>query len=201
MQVFVGKEQYPVMALVDTGSELNIITEDAAVKSSLTNRKLKINSRQIGGHTTSLIGLSEFTQGILPSGEEKEIHFSIAKGEVHTVLGRPFLADNNIRLDFSQKQGGIFSYQEADEMRLFMPICKPHILGWQTGPPIGMELCSMGKIKDWFRKVRLKEVEDKSKAKIKRIFRLTKNKDYQKIKCMEFNADKILSIMDRGIED
>ncbi|MBW0570913.1 hypothetical protein O181_110628 [Austropuccinia psidii MF-1] len=103
MQVFVGPEEYPVMALVDTGSDINIITEDAEIKDSLLNRKLKGNLRGIGGNPTSLIGLAEFTHGPFPSGEEKEIHFFIAKGAVHTVLGRPFLADNNIRLDFSKK--------------------------------------------------------------------------------------------------
>ncbi|MBW0582107.1 hypothetical protein O181_121822 [Austropuccinia psidii MF-1] len=75
------------------------------------------------------------------------------------------------------------------------------MLGWQTGPPRGMELCSMGKIKDWFSKVKLKEAEDKSKEKIKSIFKSTKNKDYQKIKSMECNLDERLSIMDRGIEN
>ncbi|MBW0527255.1 hypothetical protein O181_066970 [Austropuccinia psidii MF-1] len=134
MQVFVGKEEYPVMILVDTGSELNILTEDAAIKASLPNRRLNRNLRGIGGHTTSLIGLSEFTQVLLPSGEAKEIHFFSAKGAVHTVLGRPFMAYNNVRLEFSQKQGEIFSYQEADDRRLCMSICKPHMLGWQTGP-------------------------------------------------------------------
>ncbi|MBW0549635.1 hypothetical protein O181_089350 [Austropuccinia psidii MF-1] len=151
------------MELVDTGLELSIITEDAAIKASLPNRKLNINFRGIGGHKTSSVGLAEFTQVLFPSGEEKEINFFIAKGEVHTVLGRPFLAENNISLDFSQKKHEIFSYQEADGRRLCMPICKPHMLGWQTGPPRGMELCSMGEIKDCFSKVKVKEAEDKSK--------------------------------------
>ncbi|MBW0533151.1 hypothetical protein O181_072866 [Austropuccinia psidii MF-1] len=66
MQVSVGKEEYPVMTLVDTGSELNIVTEDAAIKASLPNRKLNMNSRGIGGHKTSLIVLAEFTQVLLP---------------------------------------------------------------------------------------------------------------------------------------
>ncbi|MBW0570063.1 hypothetical protein O181_109778 [Austropuccinia psidii MF-1] len=68
MQVVVGKEEYPVMALVYTGSELNIITEDAAIKALLPNRKLNINLRVIGGHSKSLIGLAELTQGLFPSG-------------------------------------------------------------------------------------------------------------------------------------
>ncbi|MBW0542086.1 hypothetical protein O181_081801 [Austropuccinia psidii MF-1] len=68
------------------------------------------------------------------------------KRAVHTVLGRPFLEDNNIRLEFSHKQGGILSYQEPDGRKLCMPICNPQALGWQTGPPRGMDLCNMAKL-------------------------------------------------------
>ncbi|MBW0583824.1 hypothetical protein O181_123539 [Austropuccinia psidii MF-1] len=75
------------------------------------------------------------------------------------------------------------------------------MLGWQTGPPIGMEICSMGKITDWLSKVKLREAEDKSKAKIKSIFKLTKNKDDQKTNFMECNVDERISIMDRRIEN
>ncbi|MBW0489130.1 hypothetical protein O181_028845 [Austropuccinia psidii MF-1] len=102
-----------------------------------------MNLRGIGGHTTSLAALSEFTSIILASGEETQIHCFIANVSIHTVLGRPFLADNNIRLEFSHKQGGILSYQEPDGRRVCMPICKPQALGWQTGPPRGMDLCNM----------------------------------------------------------
>ncbi|MBW0533452.1 hypothetical protein O181_073167 [Austropuccinia psidii MF-1] len=54
--------------------------------------------------------------------------------------------DNNIRLEFSHKQGKILSYQEPDGRRLRIPICKPQALGWQTGPPRGMDLCNMEKL-------------------------------------------------------
>ncbi|MBW0521641.1 hypothetical protein O181_061356 [Austropuccinia psidii MF-1] len=150
MQVFAGKEECPVMELADTGSELNLITEDAEMKASLPKRKLKINLRGVGGHTRSLIGLDEFTQVLLPSGEVKVINFFISKGAVHIVLGRPFLENNNIRLDSSQKQQEISSYQESDGRRFCMRIFKPHNLGWQTGPPRGMKLCLMEIIKYFF---------------------------------------------------
>ncbi|MBW0522511.1 hypothetical protein O181_062226 [Austropuccinia psidii MF-1] len=146
MDIFIGKEEYPIKALVDTGAELNIITEEIETKSSLTKRKLNMNLRGIGGHTTSLVALSEFTPIILASGEEAQIHFFIAKGYFHTVLGRPFFSDNNIRLEFSHKQGEILSYQEPDGRRLCTPICKPQALGWQTGPPRGIYLCNMAKL-------------------------------------------------------
>ncbi|MBW0469475.1 hypothetical protein O181_009190 [Austropuccinia psidii MF-1] len=105
-----------------------------------------MNLRGIRGHTTSLVALSEFTPIILDAGEETKIHSFIAKGSVHTVLGRLFLAENNIRLEFSHKKGEILSYQEPDGRILCMPRCKPQALGWQTGPPRGMDLCNMAKL-------------------------------------------------------
>ncbi|MBW0551643.1 hypothetical protein O181_091358 [Austropuccinia psidii MF-1] len=146
IQIFIGKKEYPIKALVDTGAELNIIPEETAIKASLTTKNLNMNLRGIGGHTTSLAALSEFTLIILASGEETQIHFFISKGSVPTVLGRPFLADNNIRLEFSHKRGEILSYQEPDGRILCMPICKPQALGWKTGPPRGMDLCNMAKL-------------------------------------------------------
>ncbi|MBW0540758.1 hypothetical protein O181_080473 [Austropuccinia psidii MF-1] len=125
MEIFIGKEEYPIKALVDIGAELNIIPEEIAIKSTLTTRKLNMNLGGIGGHNTSLVALSEFTLIILASGEETQINFFIAKGSFHTVLARPFLAYKNIRLEFSHKQGEILSYQEPDGRRLCMPICKP----------------------------------------------------------------------------
>ncbi|MBW0477088.1 hypothetical protein O181_016803 [Austropuccinia psidii MF-1] len=73
--------------------------------------------RGIGGHSTAIVGLAENTPIILPSGDERRIHFFVARGAVHTVVGRPFLADNGIRLDHSQDQGEILSYKEPDGRR------------------------------------------------------------------------------------
>ncbi|MBW0554478.1 hypothetical protein O181_094193 [Austropuccinia psidii MF-1] len=61
MQVYLGEEGHEIMALVDTGSKLNIIPEDSEIKAGLTKRCLNMNLRQIGGHCTSIVGLAEFT--------------------------------------------------------------------------------------------------------------------------------------------
>ncbi|MBW0466718.1 hypothetical protein O181_006433 [Austropuccinia psidii MF-1] len=146
MEIFIGKEEYPIKALVDTGAELKIIPEEIEIKASLTTRYLYINLKGIGGHTTSLVALSEFTPILLASGEETQINLFIEKGSVNTVLGRPFLEEKNIRLEFFHKQGEIPSSQEPDGRRLCMPICKPQAIGWQNGPPGGMHLCNMAKL-------------------------------------------------------
>ncbi|MBW0561628.1 hypothetical protein O181_101343 [Austropuccinia psidii MF-1] len=148
MQVYLGEEGHEIMALVDTGSELNIIPEDSAIKAGLTTRCLNMNLRGIGGHCTSIVGLAEFTPITLVTGEERNIHLFVARGAVHTVLGRPFLADNNIRLDFSQQKGEIFSYIEPDGRRLCLPICLPQKVGWRENPPAGMETCAVSKLED-----------------------------------------------------
>ncbi|MBW0470216.1 hypothetical protein O181_009931 [Austropuccinia psidii MF-1] len=57
MEILIGKEEYPIRALVETGAELNIIPEEIAIKSPLTTRKLNLNLRGSGGHTTSLVAL------------------------------------------------------------------------------------------------------------------------------------------------
>ncbi|MBW0559261.1 hypothetical protein O181_098976 [Austropuccinia psidii MF-1] len=130
MEIFVGKEEYPIKALWDTGAELKIIPEEIEIKVSLTTRYLNINLRGIGGHTTSFVAFPEFTPITLASGEENQIKFFIAKVSVNTVI-----EENNIRLEFFHKQSEISSPQEPDGRRLCMPICKPQSIGWQTGTP------------------------------------------------------------------
>ncbi|MBW0460945.1 hypothetical protein O181_000660 [Austropuccinia psidii MF-1] len=114
MEIFIGKEEYPIKELVDTGSELNRIPEEMEIKNSLTTRKPKMNLRGIGGHTTLLVALSEFIPIVLARGGETQKHLFIAKGCFHTVIGRQLFVDNKIILEFFLKQGKILSDQEAD---------------------------------------------------------------------------------------
>ncbi|MBW0477553.1 hypothetical protein O181_017268 [Austropuccinia psidii MF-1] len=143
MEIFIGKEESLIKESVDTGAELKIIPEEIALIASLTTRDLNMNLRVIGGHTTSLVELSEFTPIISASGEEIQLQFFIAKVSVHTVLGRSFLEDKNIRLEFFHKQREILIYQEPYGRMVCIPTCKPQANGWQTGPPRGIYLCNM----------------------------------------------------------
>ncbi|MBW0506180.1 hypothetical protein O181_045895 [Austropuccinia psidii MF-1] len=112
-------------------------------------RTLDRKLRGIGGHSTAIVGSAENAPIILPSGGERRIHFFVARGAVHTVVGRPFLAHNGIRLDHSQDQGEILSYKEPDGRRFCIPICSPETKGWHIHPPKGMELCNSTQIEEW----------------------------------------------------
>ncbi|MBW0542330.1 hypothetical protein O181_082045 [Austropuccinia psidii MF-1] len=135
IEVSVGQERHIVKELVHTGAELSIIPEVESMKARLPKRVLNMRLRGIGGHSTAIVGLSEDTVLVLKSGDERKIHFFVARGAVHTAIGRPFLADNGIRLEHSQQQGEILSYKESDGRRLCIPICAPESKGWHTGPP------------------------------------------------------------------
>ncbi|MBW0584423.1 hypothetical protein O181_124138 [Austropuccinia psidii MF-1] len=175
MEVFIGREEYPTMALVDTGSEINIIPDEIEIRTSLTSRKLNKNLRGTGGHTKSLVGLSEFTPITIITGEDKEIHLFIAKGAVHTMLGRPCLADNKVKLEFSHKQGEIFSYREQDGHRLCLPIFNPQAMGWQISPPRGMELLCI--FRDWKMVITWSRIIQKKRNRGNRKLILNKNED------------------------
>ncbi|MBW0494732.1 hypothetical protein O181_034447 [Austropuccinia psidii MF-1] len=118
IEVSVGKEGNIVKALVDTGAELSIIPEVEYIKERLPLRVLNMRLRGIGGHRTAIVGLSENTVLVLPSGYERRIHLFVATGAFHTVIGRPFLSNNGIRLENCQQQGKILSYKESDGRRL-----------------------------------------------------------------------------------
>ncbi|MBW0480680.1 hypothetical protein O181_020395 [Austropuccinia psidii MF-1] len=148
MKVHVGEEGFEIMALVDTGSELNIIPEDIEIKEGLTTRWLNINLRGIGGHCNSIVRLAEFTPITMFTGEERNIHLFVAERAMHTVVGRPFLGDNNIRLDLSQQKGEVVSYIEPDGRRLCLPICSPQKVGWREDPPNGIEVCGVSKLEN-----------------------------------------------------
>ncbi|MBW0550717.1 hypothetical protein O181_090432 [Austropuccinia psidii MF-1] len=211
MQVYLG-EGHEIMALVDTGSELNIISEDSEIKAGLTTRCLNMNLRGIGDHCTSIVGLAEFTPITLVTGEERNIHLFVARVAVYTVLGGPFLAENNIRLEFSQQKGEIFSYIEPDGRRLFLPICSQQKVGWRENPPAGMETCAVSQLEDWkelpvekepssnnqeiseehphqvFKQEEIMESEDKSEIKVELA---SVNTEYIKTKPKEMNLTGI----------
>ncbi|MBW0498020.1 hypothetical protein O181_037735 [Austropuccinia psidii MF-1] len=76
------------------------------------------------------------------------------------------------------------------------------MLGWQTGPPRGMEIFSMGKIKEWFVKGKSKRFNNKSSSSKKGSFKLKKKRSDSDSKNFEDpDKDKILFTKDEKIED
>ncbi|MBW0521778.1 hypothetical protein O181_061493 [Austropuccinia psidii MF-1] len=140
IEVSIELEGFKVKALVDTGAELSIIPEVESIKAGIPMRALEMSLKGIGGHSTAIFGLSENTLLILPCGDERKIDLFVARGAVHTVIGRKVLAGNGVRLEHSQTWGEILSFRELDGRRLCIPICSPKSKGWHAQPPKGMEL-------------------------------------------------------------
>ncbi|KAI9618879.1 hypothetical protein H4Q26_012133 [Puccinia striiformis f. sp. tritici PST-130] len=102
----------------------------------------------IGGHFTPIVGLAENIQVSVLPGFIHLANFFIVKGSVHTVLGRPFLADHNIRLELSNQKGEVLSFPDTEGRRICIPICLPNTPGWHKEPPGFRQNCSF-QVEEW----------------------------------------------------
>ncbi|PLW51256.1 hypothetical protein PCASD_01059 [Puccinia coronata f. sp. avenae] len=84
-----------IRTLVDTGAEMNIIPEELANQLGFLTTEIFMRLRGIGGHFTPIVGLAENLDVSIFPGHKNLANFFIVKGSVHTVLGRPFLANHN----------------------------------------------------------------------------------------------------------
>ncbi|POW07039.1 hypothetical protein PSTT_08597 [Puccinia striiformis] len=123
-----------IRTLVDTGAEMNIIPDTLADQLGLVTTEIFMRLKGIGGHFTPITGLAENVPISVLPGYSHLANFFIVKGSVHTVLGRPFLADHNIRLELSNQKGEVLSFPAAEGRRICIPICLPSTPGWHKDP-------------------------------------------------------------------
>ncbi|OAV85183.1 hypothetical protein PTTG_30720, partial [Puccinia triticina 1-1 BBBD Race 1] len=109
--------------------------ETVALQLQLPTREISMNITGIGGHSSPIVGLAESIPFYIDLEDNKAANFFIVQGKVYTVLGRPFLADHKVRLEWSKSRGEILSYELWDGERLCIPICAPEVPGWEMGPP------------------------------------------------------------------
>ncbi|KAA1064374.1 hypothetical protein PGTUg99_020955 [Puccinia graminis f. sp. tritici] len=124
-----------IRTLVDTGAEMNIIPDSLADQLGLLTTEIFMRLKGIGGHFTPIIGIAENIPVSVFPGHIHLANFFMVKGSVHTVIGRPFLADHNIRLELSSQKGEVLSFLDTDQRRLCIPICLPNAPGWHKEPP------------------------------------------------------------------
>ncbi|KAA1121285.1 hypothetical protein PGTUg99_030634 [Puccinia graminis f. sp. tritici] len=137
-----------IRTLVDTGAEMNIIPDTLADQLGLVTTEIFMRLKGIGGHVTPIVGLAEnIPVNVLP-GYIHLANFFVVRGSVHTVLGRPFLADHNIRLELSHQKGEVLSFPDSAGRRVCIPICLPDSPGWHKEPPALRQNCSF-QVVDW----------------------------------------------------
>ncbi|PLW09651.1 hypothetical protein PCASD_23515 [Puccinia coronata f. sp. avenae] len=167
-----------IRTLVDTGAKMNIIPEELANQLGFVTTKIFMRLRGIGGHFTPIVGLAENVNVSIFPGHKNLANFFIVKGSVHTVLGRPFLANHNVRLELSNEKGEVLSFQDPLGKRLCIPICLPNVPGWHREPPMFRQNCSL-QVVDWDM---LDQIQDKNVDVLEADWeQLEKDEEYQKI--------------------
>ena len=119
----------PIKALVDSGSMVNVISEEWVLGKRLPMVGREMKLRGIGGHITELVGMLENVV-IKIRGFPIPCHFCVARGPVHTILGWPLLTDMGARLEYSEERGEIMSFEQGGNW-VQMPLCTPQQGGWQ----------------------------------------------------------------------
>ncbi|MBW0467984.1 hypothetical protein O181_007699 [Austropuccinia psidii MF-1] len=146
MEVTVGEKDHKVNYLVDTGAELYISSVIEAIKEFLSIKAFNIRIKGIERNSTAIVELSENTLQFLLFCDERRIHFFIARGPVHTVIGLSFLSDNSTGLEPLQSQGELLSHKEPHGRTFSILICSPEEKGWDTAPNRGVETFNMATI-------------------------------------------------------
>ena len=122
--------------LVDSGSMINILSEEQAA-----NLKLKISEHPatlvgVAGHQTKMVGVAEDV--LVRIGKVGyRTHFFIATGNVKAILGRPFLFTTHARIEYIEGKGEMFGVMDHNYRYIFVTICGIKDKGWVTSlPPI-----------------------------------------------------------------
>jgi hypothetical protein len=168
---------------MDTGTKMNIIPEELSNQLGFVTTKIFMRLRGIGGHFTPIVGLAKNVDFSIFPGHENLANFFIVKGSVHTVFGRPFLADHKVRLELSNKKGEVLSFQDPLGKRLCIPICLPNVPGWHREPPMFQQNCSL-QVVDWdiLDQIKNKDVDKSSEDTLEANWKqLEKDKEYQKV--------------------
>ncbi|POW00299.1 hypothetical protein PSHT_13094 [Puccinia striiformis] len=94
-------------ALLDNGSQVNLMSKNLANKMGLVITQRKMNLRGIGGHKSIILGVAE-TVPVKIGSVIQNSHFWVSADDIQPIIGTPFLMDAAAVLQFQEK-GSTFS--------------------------------------------------------------------------------------------
>ncbi|KAI9627042.1 hypothetical protein H4Q26_017570 [Puccinia striiformis f. sp. tritici PST-130] len=120
-------------ALLDNGSQVNLMSKNLANKMGLVITQRKMNLRGIGGHKSIILGVAETVPVKIGSVIQNSL-FWVSADDIQPIIGTPFLMDAAAVLQFQEK-GSTFSITKNGHTYL-IPITNPPNQKWETSFPV-----------------------------------------------------------------
>ncbi|OAV87621.1 hypothetical protein PTTG_02265 [Puccinia triticina 1-1 BBBD Race 1] len=136
VEVGAGELKGNVAPLVDSGSQLNLISDAQAMKLHLSPR-VNFSSAVygIGNQACKLVGVAEDVPIRIGKSIVGTCHFWITRMDGPIILGRPFLMDFDVTLDFSGQTGEKILIPDAAGRRIKLSLCSVDSGRWERNFP------------------------------------------------------------------
>ena len=156
-----GIKEEVVEVLVDSGSMVNVMPEEMAIKLGLEVVGVKIKMRGVSGDRCDIVGVVEFCP--LEVGSfTGPVHFFVAKKINMVILGRPFLFDYKCQLNFTET-GELLTFQGEEGRRVQVTLARQgQGSGWDNRKSLSSDHLKVGNIKI--------EGQDQVKEDLKRLY-------------------------------
>ena len=123
-----------IQALLDNGSQVNLLPRDLAGKMGLIITQKPMKLRGIGGHKSDILGIAENVP-VKVGNITKEVHFWVSSAAVQPILGKPWLIDVSASIQF--KDSGVESLSiKKNGQTYLVPILNPSNQKYETTFPI-----------------------------------------------------------------
>ena len=123
-----------VKPLVDSGSQINLLSLKFASDWGIGFRQHKASLGGIGGHSTELVGIAEDVS-VKVAGIVSKTHFFVADGPVQTVLGRPYLFGREAKLLYVDCKGEMLALKDEGGEYIMVPLCSVQKNNWYDRVP------------------------------------------------------------------
>ena len=132
----IGDSGKSVSMLVDSGSQLNLISDSMASQLNLQPR-VSFNSAVygIGNQACELVGIAEDVPIRIGRKIVGTCHFCITHLDGPLLLGRPFLIDFAATLVFSDQVGERIIIPDPEGCKIEVPLCSPNSGCWERNFP------------------------------------------------------------------
>ncbi|OAV87071.1 hypothetical protein PTTG_02255 [Puccinia triticina 1-1 BBBD Race 1] len=136
LSCLVGEDETPATPLIDSGSQLYLISDSMANKFNLSPRVNFLSAVYgINNQACELIGVAEDVPIRVGKTVDKTCHFWITRNDGPLILGRPFLMDVAATLSFNPQSGEKIIIPDANGRDIELSLCSTGSGRWEREFP------------------------------------------------------------------